>query len=192
MTDNTALLWIDLETTGLDPERDEIIEIASFLTDADLNVIEATRRQWVLGCSDTAFMRLCSNDAVRAMHQTSGLLDDVVAARETTAHRPHALLPVIDDRIARDLNDLNADRVHLAGSGVAEFDRRFIEKCLPWTAGELHYRSIDLGVIRRAHEMWVGALPSEINDAKTHRAMDDLDCHLTEARAFRNLWRTQP
>lgn len=62
---------------------------------------------------------------------------------------------------------------------------------MPQVSRRCAYWSIDIGVVRRAHTMWVGELPSAgLNESKTHRALDDARVHLAEARAFRDAWRS--
>lgn len=215
------LLWVDLETTGLDHHFDSIIEAAWALTTTDLVPVAARTtipdgatsqgnnppiRSMVMPITDTDAMRIYSNNNVRAMHEASGLLSKVTDISTTSPYRwinpdhKHTQLEILDNWIADTIDaakprgkaDIGPDTtVHLAGSGVAEFDRPFINRDLPNTASRLHYRSIDVGIIRRAHQMWSNTdLPSDINDAKTHRAYDDIACHIAEAHAFKNLWTT--
>lgn len=79
--------------------------------------------------------------------------------------------------------------IHLAGSGVAAFDRPMINHNWPELAERLHYAPIDVGVLKRSWQMWAGQ-PISTDDAnKTHRAMADVEGHLREARLFRDEFR---
>ena len=175
------LLWLDLETTGSDESKDCIIEVGAILTTEDLEPL--AELDWVISPTDEALGRLLRNDVVRAMHEANGLLKFVL---DGVGMKPHDaakdLLRWLED------NGAKQGRVALAGSGVAHFDRRFLDRYMPQVTNYLRYWVIDVGVIRRAHGMWVGSEVSTANDAKTHRALDDARCHLAEARAFRDLW----
>ena len=85
-------------------------------------------------------------------------------------------------------NNAPSGRTVLAGSGVSHFDCRFIRHYLPELEAFLRYWMIDIGVVRRMYELWVGELPTAVNEEKTHRALDDVYCHLEEARTFIALW----
>lgn len=181
MTDD-LLLWLDLETTGSSVDLDSIIEVGAVLTTTDLD--EIAEFSMVIDPSDEALGRMLRNPAVKAMHEANGLLAEVL---EGTRRRPHhaakALLAWLENNGARE------GRTVLAGSGVAHFDRRFIDRYMPQVSHFLRYWVIDIGVIRRAHGMWVGTEVSTANTSKTHRSVDDVRCHLAEAQAFRDLWR---
>ncbi len=181
---DNQLLWLDLETTGLSTldGKDEIIEIGCILTTQYLDVIgEFTS---VVKPSSHAFDRLVANQFVWDMHTKSGLLDNL-----KDGHPLH----VVENDLIRWLGKVaTCDRLTLAGSGVGAFDLPTLRVQMPKVAGGLNYYVIDVGVIRRAHEMWVGTPVSAANDAKTHRAMDDVRCHLEDGKAFAALWqRTQ-
>jgi oligoribonuclease len=179
------LLWLDLETTGSsEKDGDEIIEIGCVLTTHDLYDLGSFTS--VVKPGPLALGRMMQNQIVREMHEKNGLLPKVLAADDEL--RPHK---VVNQLLAWLSAALPPDGfpVVLAGSGVGHFDRRFIDKYMPQLSQQLRYWCIDIGVIRRAHDMWVGTTVSTDNDRKTHRAIDDAYCHLSEARAFGNLWR---
>jgi oligoribonuclease len=179
------LLWTDLECTGSDEEDDEIIEIGCVLTDFTLDELDSWTS--VVKPSAAALGRMMQNDVVREMHEKNGLLDDVLRQKNPRIHEvTRQLLTWLDN-----WGIANGDLV-IAGSGVGHFDMRFLRKYMPQLVpGKCKYWCIDIGVVRRAWDMWVGTDVSAANDRKTHRALDDAYCHLDEARAFRDLWNQQ-
>lgn len=176
-----VLLFIDLETTGSNVEHDNIIEIGAILTTTDLDLIDDFTT--VVDPSDEALGRMMRNDIVREMHTANGLLDAVLKGADTKPHEATADMLAFLRR-----NNAPEGRTVLAGSGVGHFDRRFLDAYMPPVSRYLRYWCIDMGVIRRAHEMWTGSTLTPVNDTKTHRALDDARIHLEEAREFRALW----
>jgi oligoribonuclease len=182
---NDLLLWLDLECTGSDAEHDSIIEIGCILTTPGLDPLgEFTA---VVEPQPEGYGRMMLNDVVRTMHRDNGLLLDLFAGLGRKQHE-----------VTRDLLEwlegLGAQqgKTVLAGSGVGHYDRKFIDRYMPQLSRFLRYWCIDIGVIRRAHDMWVGTTVSTANESKTHRALDDIRCHLKEAEAFRDLWELLP
>ncbi len=201
------LLWLDLESTGLDTSAgDEIIEIGCILTTDYLRTLGEFAA--VVKPSDTALSRLFDDQFLVDMHTANGLLDEIDGGRSITWVE-HDLLAWLDsfgtsepDTNRRRIKASGYDTDHvldvvipaspkftLACSGVGHFDLPTVREHMPRLAGRLNYFVLDVGVIRRAHEMWVSTPVSAANDAKTHRALDDVRCHLDEARAFQDLWR---
>jgi oligoribonuclease (3'-5' exoribonuclease) len=179
------LLWTDLECTGSDEAKDEIIEIGCVLTTYDL--VELGTWTAVVQPRPEALGRMMLNDVVRQMHTKNGLLEEVINQEGWAVHT--ATQELLDWLRGHEIK--KGDLV-IAGSGVGHYDSRFIKKFMPQLMpGYCKYWVIDIGNIRRAWDMWVGTDVSSANDGKTHRALDDAKCHLEEARAFANLWRQQ-
>jgi oligoribonuclease len=179
------ILWVDLEATGLDTDLDEIIEIGSIITDPELNMLGTFRT--VVRPTAAGLDRLLADEYVTAMHTANGLLQEVT---DTTR-----ALPDIAEAQGRMISWMDAHRqsdapMYLAGSGVSHFDDDMIARLLPEVAERLHYAALDVGVLRRFHLLTTGSSLVDANDRKTHRAMDDVSCHLEEARAFALLFRT--
>lgn len=185
MTDVDKLLWLDLETTGSDVEHDSIIEIGCILTTTGLDALGEF--SFTLTPDPEGLGRMMMNPVVRGMHEGNGLLAEILTAEHDRKphHAAKALLAWLADLGAQE------GRTVLAGSGVGHFDRKFIDRYMPQVSRFLRYWCIDIGVVRRAHEMWAGTAVSTANDGKTHRALDDARCHLAEAQAFRSLWMGQ-
>ena len=191
MPSDTRLLFTDLETTGLDPAHDEIIEAAFLLTTTDLTVLAET--EMLVRPSPAALHRLLADDQVTGMHTRSGLLRDLRAADRPVPAADTAHATSLRDAEQRVIDLLHAHSVragqlHIAGSGVAAFDKPFLARHMPRLHGLLHYAPIDVGVLRRTWSMWTGGDLVTVNQDKTHRAMDDVRCHLAEATAFRRLF----
>lgn len=182
----TRMLWLDLECTGLDDTEDDIIEIGCAITDGDLNVLDEFSS--LVLPRPHAWSRLFDIPAVVEMHTASGLIGDISAGLY------HGTLPApgeVSTMVIAHLEAAGAPAHHtwLAGSGVSHYDQRFLTAQMPEIADYCRFGTMDIGVVRRMHTLLVGTDVSEANDAKTHRALDDVHCHLAETRAFTNMWR---
>lgn len=180
----THLLWLDLETTGTNEMRDAILEVAVILTDMDLQVM--TEYTSVVQ-PHNPYWSLDMNDFVKEMHRANGLIDAIKADEGQS-------LGTVETDITMELtaHEVESHAVMLAGSGVGHFDLRFVKAQMPHLAKVLAYPVIDIGVMRRFLRD-ICLLPEVIPDdgdadTKTHRALDDIRQHLSEAQHYRNLF----
>lgn len=178
----THYLWVDVETTGLDPTRDPIIEIACILTDVNLTENIHHLSTPINAGPGLIKQRLEANPFVEEMHTKNGLL--------SCLHTTDGMWPTVDEAehfIIEMLQDmlLEPGKVMLAGSGVAHFDKRVLEIQMPRLTKWFHYRPMDIGNIRSFVKYTVqrpDLLPPE--KESSHRAFDDILQALTEARVL--------
>lgn len=175
--DSDYIAWIDLETTG-NRDDDSIIEVGFVLTDRDLNEVEAmglTVKPW-----DWNFLVDRMTPVVVEMHRLNGLLDDVTLTIDR--------INEVDEAVSEVLRKYGkGNHIPLAGSGVAHFDRKYIRRELPKTDDLLSYWAYDIGSVRRFLRWWGIPTPgSELRQAKTHRALDDIREHIAETKAIRD------
>lgn len=187
----THLLWTDLETTDTDPARDEILEVGAVLTTTGL--AELDHYQDIIVPTLAGQRRINENGIVSRMHAASGLaavLDAAIGhAGQQTPERYARAVSVVEATLVAmlDDNDVPPGEAALAGSGVGHLDRAFIGHHLPRLASRLTYWTLDIGPVRRALGLWAPRRIPSGNDAKTHRAMDDVRCHLADACVLRDL-----
>jgi len=166
---------MDLEMTGLDPARHRIVEIATLITDDDLQVV-AEGPDLVISLDDAA--RAAMDDVVVAMHRRSGLLDAIAASTLTLEEAGRATLAFLAEH-------LPAGAVPLCGNSIGT-DRRFLAAHLPEVEEYLHYRSVDVSTIKELARRWY---PSELASAPKksggHRAMDDIKESVAELEFYR-------
>lgn len=184
MSKPTTLLWLDLETTGLDVNEDHILECAVFLTDSD-GSNPRNYRNWVVVPYDQ-FWQQRMGEYVTDMHTQNGLLKDVQEIgidRIQFEDEFHDYL----DKFRPDLDeDGKEQKFTLAGSGVGPFDRIILKNQYPWTESYLNYYVMDVGVIGRfiRHCCGMQGEWGDRNDVK-HRAMDDIKDHYEEFLFYR-------
>ena len=169
-----VLVWMDLEMTGLDHTTDVIVEIATIVTDDDLNVL-AEGPDLVVHQTDEVLARM--DPFVVEMHTRSGLLEAIRASTITLEDAGAATLAFIREHAAEPKS------VPLCGNSIGT-DRRFLAAYLPEIEDHLHYRSIDVSSIKELVKRWYGGLelPSKTN---THRALDDIRESIEELRYYR-------
>lgn len=176
MAEPTRLLWLDLETTGLDRHHDHILEIGCVMTN---RVLEKKGQ----------FARVIRHDplppmpdVVVRMHEKSGLLELLTADHaEPLAVAEQSLLDWMERMGCED------GRTMLAGTGVSHFDQFFIERLMPEVWKKLHYGLIDVGVLRRFTELTVGREVAGSLTAQPeigHRALDDARAALASAHRW--------
>ncbi len=170
------LVWLDLEMTGLDPAHDHIVEIATLVTDDQLEVV-AEGPDLVLAAPPEA---LDGMDAVvRHMHTSSGLLEAVKASDVTLAAAAEETMAFVRKHVPE------ARRVPLCGNSIAT-DRRFLAVHMPELDAYLHYRNVDVSTIKELARRWY---PEEFARAPrkvgAHRALDDIRESIEELRFWR-------
>ncbi len=170
------LVWMDLEMTGLDPERHVIVEIATIVTDDDLNVV-AEGPDLVVHQPPEA---LAEMDAVVVdMHTRSGLLEAIAASTVTLEEAGAATLAFIQEHVPE------ARSVPLCGNSIGT-DRRFLARYLPEIEEYLHYRSVDVSTLKELARRWSpGVLSALPRKATSHRALDDIRESIEELRHYR-------
>lgn len=173
---NDRLVWIDLEMTGLEPDRHVIVEVAAVVTDAELNildegldlVIHATEEQ--LGEMD---------DFVTAMHAKSGLDKEIRQSSTTIEEAEDAVLELLQK---------HCDPNHpapLAGNSIAT-DRTFIRAYMPRLDAALHYRMIDVSTIKELARRWhPRAYFNQPDKGMAHRALQDIIESIRELDFYR-------
>ena len=166
---------MDLEMTGLDPERNVIVEIATIITDDELN-ITAEGPDLVIHQPDVKLANM--DEIVVAMHTRSGLLD---AIRASTISHDHAC----EQTLAFLKAQLPEGQVPLCGNSIGT-DRRFLVRWMPAIDEYLHYRSVDVSTIKELSRRWYpDAYKSAPRKAGGHRALDDIRESIEELRYFR-------
>jgi oligoribonuclease len=170
------LAWMDLEMTGLDPSRHVIVEIATLLTDDNLELI-AEGPDLVIHTSDEELAKMA--DVVVAMHAKSGLTDQIRASTVTLEEAGAQTLAFLREHIPTERT------VPLCGNSIGT-DRRFLATQLPEIEDHLHYRSVDVSTIKELARRWspglLSGLPRKVG---THRALDDIRESIAELRFYR-------
>jgi oligoribonuclease len=167
---------MDLEMTGLDPNRDVIVEIATIVTDDDLNVI-AEGPDLVIHQPPEALAAM--GEVVRTMHTASGLLPLIQASTVTLEEAGRRTLEFLAEHIREPRT------VPLCGNSIGT-DRRFLAAHLPEIEAFLHYRSVDVSTIKELAKRWYPGLVEQApRKATSHRALDDIRESIEELRFYR-------
>ena len=171
------LVWMDLEMTGLDPERNVIVEIATLITDDELNVV-AEGPDLVIHQPDEALALM--EKIVVDMHTSSGLLEQIKASTVSLEEAGDQTLAFIKEHIP------DARSTPLCGNSIGT-DRRFLAKYLTEVEDYLHYRSVDVSTIKELARRWYPeVLASQPRKATAHRALDDIRESIAELTFYRD------
>jgi oligoribonuclease len=172
---NDRMVWIDCEMTGLDLDRDALIEIAALVTDAELNVL-GEGIDVVIRPPDDALESMV--EVVREMHTSSGLLTEL-AAGLALPDAEKAVLDYIREWVP------DPGKVPLAGNSVAT-DRAFIARHMAELDRHLHYRIVDVSSVKELARRWYPRVYYNA-PAKTgnHRALADIRESIRELRYYR-------
>jgi len=172
---NDRLVWIDCEMTGLDIERDALIEIACLVTDADLNLFDEGVDVVI---KPPAEALASMPEVVREMHTTSGLLAELPSGI-TVAEAQDIVLGYVRAHVAE------PKRVPLCGNSIAT-DRWFIARDMPELDAYLHYRMVDVSSIKELARRWFprAYFASPIKHGG-HRALADIKESVQELRYYR-------
>jgi oligoribonuclease len=171
------LAWMDLEMTGLDPATNFIVEIATLVTDDELNVV-AEGPDLVIQTDPAALAAM--NDVVRRMHTRSGLLAAIEASTTTLADAGQATLDFLRQHIPEPRS------VPLCGNSIGT-DRRFLAAYLPEIDDYLHYRSVDVSTVKELARRWYpDAYAAAPKKEGGHRALDDIRESLAEMAYYRS------
>jgi len=170
------LAWLDLEMTGLDVGTDLVVEIATLITDDDLNVV-AEGPDLVIHAPEEALAAM--QPVVVEMHTRSGLLDAIRASTTTVAEAEAATLEFLKQHSPQ------ANKLPLCGNSIGT-DRRFLDRWMPQLEEHLHYRCIDVSTVKELARRWhPRAYKHAPEKSKGHRALDDIRESVAELRWYR-------
>ncbi len=170
------LVWMDLEMTGLEPSRDVIVEIATLVTDDELNIV-AEGPDLVVHQSDEALALM--DQFVVDMHTRSGLLPAIKASTISLTEAGEQTMAFIRQHVPE------ARTVPLCGNSIGT-DRRFLAAYLPDIENFLHYRSVDVSSVKELVRRWYPQVRSERpRKHGNHRALDDIRESVNELRYYR-------
>ena len=173
MTNLNLLAWIDLEMTGLDPDKHHIIEIASLITDADLNIVEEGPEIVISQSSEV--LELMNEWNVK-QHTSTGLIEKIKSSSISIEEAEKDTLDFFQKHIKQ-------HKSPLCGSTVSH-DRRFLIKHMPKLANHFHYRHIDVSSFKEVIKRW-NPDADEFKKQSSHRAMDDIKDSVNELRFYR-------
>ncbi|MDO3720432.1 oligoribonuclease [Marinobacter sp. chi1] len=174
MAEGDRLVWIDLEMTGLDPEQERIIEMATIITDSQLNLV--------------------AEGPVIAVHQPDSLLD----AMDEWCTKTHGASGLTRRVKESSIGEAEAERLTLeflqqhvepgssplCGNSIGQ-DRRFLVKYMPELEGFFHYRNLDVSTIKELARRWRPDVLAGVKKQGSHLALDDIRDSINELRHYR-------
>lgn len=171
---NTNLIWIDLEMTGLDPETDTIIEIATIVTDSDLNVL-AEGPEMVIHESKEKMDAM--DEWCVKHHGESGLTERVINSKISCAQAEQETLAFLKKWTEAGVSPL-------CGNSIGQ-DRRFLVRYMKELEAFFHYRSIDVSSIKELGRRWAPDMVNAHQKQGTHLAMMDIKESISELKHYR-------
>ena len=179
--DKTPLVWIDMEMSGLVPERDRVLEIAMVVTDAELNVV-AEAPVYVVHQPDEVLEAMDSWN--RSTHGKSGLVDKVRASTFTEAE--------VEARLVEFLRPLVPERTAPLCGNTVHQDRRFMVRYLPLLDAYLHYRIVDVSTLKELAKRWRPEVLAGLIKEGKHEALADIHESIEELRHYRRHFLVAP
>lgn len=168
------LVWIDMEMTGLDPEQDKVLEIATIVTDPQLNVV-AEGPVIAVHQSDTVFAQM--DEWNTRTHGESGLVERCRASRIDEATAAQQTLAFLAEYVPQ-------GKSPLCGNSIGQ-DRRFMVKHMPQLEAYFHYRIIDVSSIKELVRRWQPELLNGFKKKGTHTALEDIRESIQELAYYR-------
>ncbi len=168
------LIWIDLEMTGLNPDSDLIIEIATVVTDKDLNIL-ANGPVLAVHQSDAALAAM--DEWNQKHHGQSGLIERVKASTINATEAERLTLEFIKEWVP-------ANTSPICGNSIGQ-DRRFLYRYMPTLEAYFHYRNIDVSTLKELAARWAPAVKDGFNKESRHQALDDIIESIEELRYYR-------
>ncbi len=176
MADIKKLIWLDCEMTGLDPQNDTIIEIATIVTDRDLNII-AEGPEIAIAHDEATLNRMDEWNVTT--HGKSGLLDRVRSSNITTQQAELMTLEFLREHC-------KPRHSPMCGNTICQ-DRRFLAHYMPTLCAFFHYRNLDATSLKIAAQLWSDKDVS-MTKSGTHTALSDTRESIAETQIYRNLF----
>lgn len=168
------LIWIDLEMTGLDPNRDRIIEIATVITDSDLNILAEGP---VLAISQPESQLALMDDWNVNTHTSTGLLNRVKLSNISEQQAEQKTIDFISQWVPENCSPI-------CGNTIGQ-DRRFLFNYMPKLEKYFHYRYLDVSTIKELARRWKPEILTELTKKGTHQALDDIKDSISELAYYR-------
>ena len=174
---NLNLIWIDLEMTGLDPLQERIIEIATVVTDSELNVV-AEGPSIAINQSEKLLQAM--DEWNTNQHGKSGLTERVRKSSATEAQAEAATLEFLKQWVPKGVSPM-------CGNSIGQ-DRRFLVRYMPELANYFHYRNLDVSTLKELVKRWKPELINGFNKKASHLAMDDIHDSIQELAYYRKVF----
>ena len=171
---HTHLIWLDLEMTGLDPDRDTIIEIATLVTDPELNILAEGPE---IAIKHAEFRLQAMDDWNRNQHQKSGLWRRVLESEFDIEAAEQQTLAFL-----REWTEPGSSP--LCGNTIGH-DRRFLARYMPRLERWLHYRNLDVSTLKELARRWAPAVAEGARKESAHTALSDIRDSVAELRHYR-------
>lgn len=169
------LIWIDLEMTGLDPEKERIIEIATIVTDSQLNIL-AEGPVFAIHQSDELIKKMDAWNTKQ--HNSSGLVARVKASAVTEEEAEARTLEFLRKHVP-------AGKSPMCGNSVYQ-DRRFLFRYMPALERYFHYRLLDVSTLKELSKRWAPRIYSGFQKESKHLALDDIRESIEELAYYRD------
>jgi oligoribonuclease len=168
------LAWIDLEMTGLSPEKDRIIEVATIVTDKNLEILAEGP---VLAVRQDEEVLAGMDAWNQKTHGGSGLIARVRASEVDEAEAERLTIEFLRQWVP-------VGKSPMSGNSICQ-DRRFLARCMPGLEAFFHYRNLDVSTVKELAARWAPKLKNGIKKKNTHQALDDIRESIEELRYYR-------
>lgn len=175
------LVWIDLEMTGLDPEKERIIEVATLVTDAELNVVAEGP---VIAVRQPDALLEAMDEWCTKTHGESGLTARVQASDIDTGEAERRTLEFLREHVDSGTSPMCGNSVHQ--------DRRFLEREMPELLAFFHYRNLDVSTLKELAKRWNPGAMAGFRKRNVHLAMDDIKESIAELAHYRETFLRLP
>lgn len=174
MKHDDNLIWIDLEMTGLEPLADRIIEIATIVTDKDLNILAEGP---VLAVYQTEQVLSAMDEWNQKTHGESGLVQRVRDSGHTEADAEQSTIQFLQQWIDK-------RKSPICGNSICQ-DRRFLARHMPELEAYFHYRNLDVSTLKELARRWKPSIMEGLKKKNSHTALEDIRESIDELRYYR-------
>ncbi len=172
--DSQNLIWIDLEMSGLDPDRDVIIEIATIITDKDLKLLA---KGPVLAVHQPDDVLAAMDDWNQKHHGQSGLIERVKASLITEPEAERLTIEFLQQWVPK-------NKSPMCGNSICQ-DRRFLYRAMPKLENYFHYRNLDVSTLKELAARWAPDVYKGFDKQSSHQALDDIIESIDELKYYR-------